>query len=665
MTATNDPFRLELDDRELQDAIDQELCRIVTDVVQACSDRDYDLLQYRAQREGWSQPQTNNPWPGACTVEASISQESHLTFCSAVGSAARQHPYACVESVSAQDMEAASQQESYLNIKAQQYHFEHALKDAIFLCGEGRFSVFCTSRHQDKSITFRLNKSAGGEEYIERIEDVSDICLKFRTPDPWDVYPYPVTAYGPQISQGASLVIERMVLTQEELLMGVQNEGFDPESVQDMLRQGPCSDVGTDSDPRQDQSDRLGVKTGDNTRQGGVWYCYQIVGRMPLMPDEDGNPRIPEPLIGGDFLWMVCPQLGIRFKQAYTTHKEGKRPYVLFRAVSRPNHWQGDSPVSMISSMHEEMTSVIRFGINNMNLESSPCLVADERWKMKYAGWTVAPGRILPRMPGDQIGPKPLTWDVRSQPLVIQWLERLDSWCRRLVAAEGMGNLAAGKVRKAAEIHAAEAMQQAKFDLYLSNIQEGIVEVFDQMRDLLLEGMPETGDTAYSGGHEVSITPDILSTPVRFFSQASADRMTAAARLAKQQVVHDIVIEYWTQYPQWLQVGQATGNPLQVVGYIWQLTHRLLILADERAPERLIGPDPLREGQQQGGQQGLDPQIVSTLQAILSGGGQAPGAGGSPSPAPSGNSFGGEQMMGGGLGQAGPMGANMLNGAGA
>lgn len=641
-TESKDPYLLKLEP-DLQEKVDSELCRIALASVQGLSDRDWDLRQLRMQLEGWSQQQRNEPWPGACTVEASISREIHLTLSAAISAAARQHPYVCMEAVDPNDVDAASQDEQYLNIKAEQCGFDVALKDATYLALESRYAPMHISYEVPQSYRFEQNRETG---QIERKLEVGKGRLNYRVINPWDLYPYPITATGPQLKQGCAILSERMALTEQDLILGVAHEGFDHDKVAQMLDAGPQADIATGDDDR-DENDRDGIGDAGQSKSGGRWFCYQMVGRMPLIPDDDGDPQIPEPLRYSDCLWMVCPSLNLVFKQAYASHPENYRPYVLYRAVKKPNRWQGESPVSLISAMHEEMTSCIRFFINNMNLEASPTLTADERWKMKYPNWTIAPGRILPVMPGGQ-PPKPLTWDIKSQGLVQSAIDRLDNWCNRMAASQGMNTAMSGKVRKAAEVHFAEGMQQTKFDLYLSSIQEGVVETFEIMRALLRQHVDSEGDRAYANGQQAETTPDQLSKDVRFFAMAASDSLTPAARLSRMEGIAKIVMSYWD--PQMHQAWQQQG----CLSEMWHLHHRLLTMAGERSPERYLQADP---GQQQQGQQGGQEQIVQVLQQLMGGAAGGQGGGTSTSPAPN---LGGIQLMGGGDKQSAGL---SLNGA--
>lgn len=666
-----DPYKLELRDHELQERVDQDLCRVVEETVRANADRDSQLRSYRWQLEGFSQPNPNQPWPGASQVESTISRELHTTLLAALWNGARQTPYACYESVDPNGVEKASKTETYLNLKAQQYQFDDVLYQAIYLALEGRFSVIRQYSDQAVQRYFDLQpeetavdedgtETVVTEERVELKTEPKDFCVKFRTPDPWDFYVYPETARGPQFEDGCLLTIEKMYLTQEDLSLGVLYQGYDREKVQQMIDKGPASMQDESEGERNDEMERDGISTmPGNSREGGLWQCFEVVGRMPLCLDEDNDPSIPEKLLHVDCLWMVCPALQIVFKQAYSPDPEGVRLYTVFNVIDKPNRLLGEGIVSIIAPLHEEMTAMERFGINNMNLEASPVMTVAESWLTRYAKWTVAPGRFMPRQSGDPVGPKPLVWDTHSQELIPAWHDRLESQAQRLAASQNANSGLAGKVRKAAEVHFAEGMQQTKFDLFLSNIQRGVVGVFEKLRLQLAQHMEQSQsdfEEAYFGGTSVEIDRDTLSGNYRVFAQAASDSLTPAARLAKQQAVAEIVNAYWLSYQQWVMLGCQ--------GYMWHLTHRLLMLAGERTPEKYIGPEPEQPQMQGGTPPGVPPLGIpmgmegeNGVQAAPAGlpGEMAGLLSGQTGHAPPMPQFGAEGMAGAGMAQASSM----------
>ncbi len=659
-TEIPDPYKLELGNSDVQETVYSELCRIVEESVSACYDRDSELRMFRWQLEGYSQPNTNEPWPGACQIESTISRELHTTSTAAIWSGARQTPYVCIESMDPDGVDRASQTETYLNLKAQQFGFDKALYDIIYLANEGRYSVLYQGVDQKIQRYFTLEENEQEVEVDGEIvpepteptvmltEEPKDFCIKYRVPDPWDFYVFPVNARGPQEEDGAILTIERMYLTREDLSLGVLQEGFRAKSVEEMISRGPAQLSSEANQEREDEyvSDGIQSANTDASRDGGMWECFQVIGRMPYCPDEDGDPRIPENLWHVDCLWMICPALKCVFKQAYSPSPEGVRPYTIFNIIDKPNRMLGEGICSMIAPVHEEMTAIERFGINNMNLEASPVMTVAESWLTRYSKYKIAPGRFFPRQSGDPIGPKPLQWDVNSQHLIMPWLQQLDAQANRLAASQGANSALAGRVRKAAEVHFAEGMQQTKFDLFLSNIQRGVVKAFEITRRLLLQHMDDQGDTAYSMGQSVNVQPQVLEGDYRFFAQAASDSLTPAARLARQQAISEIVNAYWLGVQQWMMLG--------CLSYMWHLNHRLLILAGERSPERYLGPEPPPSNPMMNpmAMAGALPGQAPGMAGMMALPGQSPGGNGGNGGAPPTPNFGAEGMAGAGMLQA-------------
>lgn len=627
--AYQDPFSLKLSDSRLQDEVDAAICDMVVGTVYDCRDRDDDLKSYRLQLEGVSEPiSRNEPWPGASDIEASISRELHTTTTAAMWSGARQTPHILVEAVLPEDMEQASKVESYLDIKAQQFGFDDSLRDAIYLANEGRYSALYVGYSPSEKIRhFSLKHDLDeegnqvGDPRVEMRETDLLPRIEFRTPNPWDFYVYPPNAATPQVSEGASLgataVMERMRLTEEDLLLGVLQEDYDEKAVLQMIESGA-----KELDIPDDDDERDGVKSV-SARESTAWECFQVIGRMPLMPDSQGKHRIPDDLLHVDCTWMVCPSLRIVFKQAYSDLPESLRPYSIFNVVKKPNRMLGEGIVSMVSALHQEITANKRAFINNLNMETMPTLTATEAWLTRYSKWTLAPGRVLPRMAGDPTGPQPLKWDTSAQQLIPELLQMLDAEANRLAASQGVNSGMSGKVRKAAEIHFAEAMQQTKFDLFLSNIQRGVKETFRIMMLLLLHKMPDGGgEEVLSGNQIVSITSDDIRRTLRFIPQATTDSISPAQRLMRQETIKRYVTEYHMGKPQWMQ--------LNCLHEMWHVYHRLCVLAGERSPERYLGPEPPKTEQalqmpgmggmmpptMPGSQNGQQPPVTRPLAAV-------------------------------------------------
>lgn len=587
----HDPYRLKLR-KDLQEQLDRELCQQTEDLVRACTDRDDELKGYRAILEGYSQPNTNLPWPGACELQDTSPRELHNTVVAAVWSAVRQMPYVCLEAVKKEDTDRAPDIETWFNIKAQLADYEDASYDAIYLAGEGRFAPMFVG--YDQKVTRYFSQEPSGEEdedgdpvlEVKLIEEPEEPNIVLRAANPWDFYVYPPTAKGVQVDEGCIRACERMELNREDLMLGVLTMGYDAAKVQQMLDRGPARITRDDweDDAERDGIEREALTDKDSSEP---WECFYVVGRAPLCLDEKNESQLPEHLVHVDCAWMLCPALGIVFKQTYSPFPYGMRPWSIWNLLRRPGSIYGEGVISMGADNFEEQTAITRFGINNMNLEASPVMTVAESWLTRYSKWTVAPARMMPRQASDPVGPRPLQWDVKSQSLIMPWLQYLDSKAHRLAASESV-NRALSHNAKAAAIHFEEAMQQTKFDLFLACIHVGVAQTFRLMMLLLLKHMKEEGDTAQQFGQEVVVTPNQIEKKFRYVPQASTDAISPAQRMAKGMTVAQIV-KGSIRYQREAQVALQTGAPAPMDD---ELTHRLLVLAGERNPERFAPTNP-------------------------------------------------------------------------
>lgn len=603
----SDPYALKLPE-DVQREMDKALCERVHNVVMACADRDEDLRSLRWQLEGVSQTVGNDPWAGACEVEHPISRELHTTLLAALYAAGKQTPYCLLESVEDEDTDAADAEQTILNTKAQRDGYEKALYNTFYIALESRYAPMCVEMIQPITRSFELQQKTPegqildssmldpeqeqeSQDQIVLTEQPGDKRFRFRAVDPWDFYVFPITACGPQSDQGCINTIERMWLNQEDLLIGVNELGYDVDQVSDMIRRGPSQFEGETGTSRNDEllRDGLNETLAGNPRDAGEWECFWVVGRAPLLLDEECQPTIPKVLLHVDCSWMVCPSLNIVFKQSYSSVPDELRPYSITCVCPKPNRLLGEGIVSLITAIQDEMTAITRFGINNMNLEATPMQSVPEAWLTKYAKYKTAPGRLMPRLTGSDGGMVPITWDVNAQQLILPWLSMLDSSAQRIAASESVNSNMAGKVRKAAEVQFSEAMMQTKFDLFLSNAQRGVQDTFKLMLAYQLQHMADE-DSVVQQGQKVTVTSDQAKQKFQFIPQANSESASPSLRLQKMSQIAQIVQQYWAGLPVAMQMEMAFPGALPSH---YALFHRLLLLAGEPSPQTYIGNPPM------------------------------------------------------------------------
>lgn len=638
-----DPFELTLAPKLAAKIVAAQIAR-VDNVVMSCQDRDSDLRMLRDQLEAVSNPITNDPWPGAAIIESSLSREFHTTLLSTCFAAAKQSPYVGLKAVVDGEQDAADKFGVYLNTKAEEFGYEKTVYDKIYIALESRFAPTCFEAYQPVKRYFKLQAKTDmgvvdpalvgdDEESVDQVvlvEEPQPIEIRSRSVAPWDYYHYPLTAWDPQYEAegGAIAILHRMFLSEEDLLLGVLELGYDAEAVNEMLKQGPTMLQGEAGIGREDEYNRDGVSmVGGNTeRSSGMWECFKITGRAPYLPDENGKPSIPDALLHTDSVFLVCPQRNVCLKMAYSSTPEGLRPYTVTHAYEKPQMLEGEGIVSLLTQQHDEDTATQRFYINNMNLEACPAMSVPETYLTKYAKWKMAPGRFLPRLPGDDIGPKPIVWDIGSQQLITPMLDRLYAASARIAASEGVNAGMTGQPLKAEQVRFSDAMQQLKFDLVLANIQRGIAKDFEIMAKMLVQHMDDE-ENIVSGGATVTLQKDeVDGKSFKFIPQANSQNASPTMRQQKMQNIAAIVQQWWTWQAQMMQAAPENLNAA------WKLSFRLLMVAGEPAPEQYLGPEPPTPEQLQQMQEEMMMQQQQMMQAPMGLDGQPPPQGQSGQP---------------------------------
>lgn len=599
-TSPKDPYRLNLRG-EVAEKMTAAIIERVNDVVMACQDRDSDLRTLREQLEAVSNPISNDPWPGSATIESSLSREFHTTLLSTCYAAAKQTPYVMLKAVKDGEQDAADKFGVLLNTKAEEFNYEKTVYDKIYLALESRFAPAYFEAYQPIKRYFELQASTqqgivdpsmveDDEESTDQmvlVEEPLPIEVRSRSFNPWDFYLYPVTAWDPQYEAegGAIACIQRVWLSEEDLLIGVRELGYDSEAVMKMLTGGPTPMQGEYGQGREDEFNRDGISlsTAGGERSSGMWECFRIVGRAPMLPDYEGVPTIPDALLHTDGIWMVCPSYNTCFKQTYSNLPEGIRPYTVTHAYEKPQNLCGEGIVSLLTQQHDEDTATQRFYINNMNLEACPAMSVPETYLTKYAKWKMAPGRFLPRLPGDDVGPKPIVWDIGSQSLIMPMLDRLQATSARIAASEGVNAGMTGQPMKAEQVKFSDAMQQLKFDLVLANIQRGIVKDFEIIAKLLVHHMEEEESVVAGGATVMLLRDEVQGKAFKFIPQANSQNASPTQRQQKMANIAQIVQQWWMWQA---QLPPENLNPA------WKLSFRLLMVGGEPDPQQYLGPEP-------------------------------------------------------------------------
>lgn len=580
-------------DIKFSDELIEAYCaRIVERVERAVRDsepRNQDFDDFYRLFEGIEDSSTE-PWDNACDVVDPIILEQFLQLFSSLWQALRNPPYVMVEAVTAEDENSAMRLEQWINPKASQAGFSDALYDVTYNALIYRLGwMYCGWQQQIAEEPVTYYREPGGdalltedmrEEGVEYEEEtvIQQTIVKdgpeYRSVLPWDFYVYPSDA--PDIDRALGCG-ERMYLTREDLLAGIDDMGFDEDAVHELLRLGPTG-IADDAN-REERTEEDG--TASATSGDEYYECYLWFGRLPLVMDDSGNVETPRELQKQDFLWMLCPKHHIVFK--FERSPFPLRPYAPFYMLRRPGRLMGHCLPEILEPFQTELTATHRAAIDTYNLTLSPAVVVPTGKARQFTKTRIKPGAVYELDDPTQAVPLKLdSSGVQAGMAIAQ-----DIRARAAQVASSQTAQLQPKVRKAIEVQAAAATQDTKFDLYLSTIlgtvNSGIPRAFLLTMASAMAFLGDDGDETYAGKENVRVETEDLKKAYKFIPHASTEMANPEARLQNTMLRQQVANAY---------LQMMASAPPHILYYAYHSHARALENLGVRDVENWIGPQP-------------------------------------------------------------------------
>lgn len=610
------PYKLELPD-DVLDQLEITLCNRVNSAVGGAADRNSDLRRWRDQLEGFGVTAQNENWENACNLSSPLSMKSFLTILSQLHSALNHDP--AVEAFTKDDDEGARLLESWLAMARSRYQVDGPMHDLAHNACRDPATVGYVGWNQitrrRREVGYKRNGSAlvipeeskeEGVEYEEVpiSEEVVEERYDIRAIDLSDFYLYPPTIGK---IEDATLVCERMYVTSDALWDGIEDYGYDRDSVERLVAMGPPP---TDDDRREDDAEIAGlVDEGD--RDGGMYEIFTCYTRLPRsLPGMDDG--IPDYLLQDDFLVVCCPSLLTVLKIVFSPFKE--RPYFCGGILPKPDKIQGYGLMGMLEGMQSEANANVQLSIDSSNLVVAPMVIVEASEHEDIVKQKTGPGAVIKVKDPKAVAP----WPINTNPTRdgLTWQQWIDNQAQGIVSAEGQGSYQP-KVRKAAEVQATEMASSAKFSMYLENFQRTVTsEVYRRMIALKLQfgDVDEDGeDFVDPEGHARKLTARALRGKFNVVATGTSLTHSPEARIDVAKQIQAIQGPY-------VQAAMG-GMPAKFLKLLWHSSRELIMDLGKRNPEMYIGDEPEEQPQQpqQQGQQGQQPP-----QNGQTGGGQPP-----------------------------------------
>lgn len=594
MIDEDSPYRLELSD-EVRMEVEAEICNRVSSAISGAADRNSQLQIWRDQLQGFGVTASNKNWSNACDFYDSISLEMHLTLLSQIVGALHRDPKVAVESFSKDDEDGARVLEAYLSMESSKSDLNTRLYEmATDACWSQAVVTYCgwmQKTRKSREVGFRKPGDArvyteeeqeDGVEYepVPVSEEVTEEGFDIRVVDLSDFYLFP--ANSKSIDQ-ATAVAERMLLTEGDLFDGIDDLGFDRESVEELTALGP--DQETEEQTTRDEQN--GVQSAEG--KDGYYEVFTVYTRMPRTV-LGGDKPLPEHYLQDDFLVVCVPERRIVLKMGFSPYKE--RPYFAGGIMPLKDTILGMSLMGILDAIQTEANANIQFTVDMMNLTATPCFKGPKEEGNNFNKAQVQPGGFVGFTNPDLV--TPLEWDHSGVRDGMAWTQDLRARATSLVSAQGQGQLQ-NKVRKAGEIQNIETQAAAKFGLYLTNFQRTCVApLFQRLIALKAQfgSVDDDGeDFVDSEGHPQTLTTKALKGKYNIVAVGTSLTHSPESRIEINKQKQAIQTPYL--------MAVMNKMPPQILKLAWHASREMLFDLGERNPEAWIGEEPKEDPPQE------------------------------------------------------------------
>lgn len=583
------PLKFEIEDDELREKLEQEIIRQVIEAQESSQVRNDLFGEYDLMLEGLGATNTNTRWDDACELDDPMTRNAHMTMQAQVVSVLRKETKIMVTSYTAELEKSAEDQEDYLTVKWNENNVTSHLNDVAYNCLRYPVGLIYSGWRQvvrpERGVQYRKkgshllvdeeNKEDGVEyEEVPVESDIEQDGLEYRVVDTLDFYLYPIDSKSVETAEGVG---ERQWMSSRDLLMGIEDFGYDHDAVMKILRSG--EKVSRTGDDNANPVNARAVDDYGESEQTG-WECFCWYTKLPILMEE-GDILTPTRYLYDDFLCICHPASQTMLRMDFAPDKSAGRPYTPFYAWKKPGEFYGLCVPMILDSTQAEANANLRLTIDSMNMEMTPMFKVKESILAQYARFKVSPGAFLP---------------FKSSPDEIQILEMPQHSKDGLALQQylhGQGDALVGgntqyqpKVRKAGEVAAVQQATGSKFDLILFQFGMGIETLAARTLALCALHMNDDGEefTTEEDDKPHKITPHALKGKYLYKATANAQDANPEFRIQRSIEMQKIATEYLMLVVQ--------GIPPQVLALFWNSARQTLVDMGAHNIEKLIGKAP-------------------------------------------------------------------------
>jgi len=630
---------LDIDD-ELREEMERALLAQIKSAMAGVTDRDANFAAYADAVEGLSDTTSPSHWPGSCNLSYPLTYDAVKTTLDNLTANFKREPLVTVDPVHSEDEDEAEGEERYLEAKAQEFDVRERLGEvADYACTFGTGIMYAGWKSSESKLrSFRsLDPQTGEEVYEEDEQDeveyvqspqeeyVHEQGLDLRAVHPADFFLYPADARclsGQGAARGCG---ERLMLTADELLTGIDDFGYDEDAVYDLLSRGG---FGAGSGLRRQGDSQVGVEAED--AKDGFFECVVWFSKPPLVwrNGDDGENEMwtPREILHDDLMLVCCPERDIVLRMDFSPYAE--RCYIPFYINKPAGKFYGRSIPQILEGLQKEADAEFQSFVDSVNLIANPAFKQKQSSANLNPNFQFFPGaKWLFQSDPNEIMPFDMP-PIRQEPLSI--VNLLDGKAKQITSGDSNGALH-NKVRKAAEIQAVEQAKFQKFSATADAFSPSVVKLFQVIAALCASHMEDEGeDFVDSFDHKGKITKASLKKKFLYRGTMSDPGATPEDRLQICELAAGIAEKY-------LQAEMGLAAAPDKLKRVWHGSRQTLVAAGVHNPQAYIGPEPQIPEGFQPGQQGIaNGQQPGQQQAQLAGVPNQPAMAGLPAPPPAG-----------------------------
>ena len=588
------PIRLKLPP-DLKEAISRIEYERIDRAVADRAEYDSRMFEWLDQYDCNTTPSGNQRWANSCELTVPMTFNQCTTVLSQCAPALRREPKVMVESATGDEESSreAEDIEAFITAKGAQIDWTKKLLATIDFALKmpvGIASVYWEEIHHqvrgvqviDPETGDKLPEEAepDGEDW-ERQPYVLPGDLKFQgveiKPIPlYDFYMYPASSITIGSANGVG---ERMWLTQDDLIAGIDNYGYDEDSVYQLIDRYPDGICGSQETGLGRQNEYRSIKIE------GLYECFLWTFHPPVIMDAGKLDSRIKPYLQDDFEMICCPEARITLRMEYRDDPTGRR-YIPFRMLPRGNEFFGICIPEILEDIQCEANANLRYMGDSKDIQIAPMFFVKKGAVNDLQNVKIGPGQFIPVDSPQDCVPvtQQQTWSEGGI-----WQGWLNQTATEVISAGNFGS-STQKQRKASEIESVDRAAASKFDLYLMNLMDGVMQVAVKMQALYAEFMDDAGETFADETHGIhTVTPQALKgkfiyTPVVNAATASPD---TRVRMAEMQ--HHLASSYLAIKA---KMGTPGGPTPEVCNLEWENTRKSLIDMGEHNPESRIGKQP-------------------------------------------------------------------------